>query len=438
MWVRKNSNDIRAAYNFIFDKTGKISDLNKIINKCWYAYNNGALAKEDSEEFVEIINAMDIDDDIDLEEIEDLGYSENKNTNSNNNEYYEDYKNKTSTQGYLHDRTFVVKENNAIVVYKTDFDKVNSELEILDSIAPVKTYEGNNINIEAAHMFLNDASLLLLDKSKNNYKDDDYIYRYDLNKIKIVQQNQTNKKMNINSFTTEQRYGNMTENPMLIGMNSNAIFTLDPRINKSNKTASSREYAKGTKTLFKNICTSQKGNIIVGSADGKIRLYKNNIHSKTSAISALPTLGDPIKSVDTTNDGRYILATCNNYLLVINTIVKPNNGGQEMDGFEESITKHVKSLKLNLSPLDYDKYNLYNYGFTPAKFNVGKNDESNIVSSIGDYIVNWNFKNVKRGIKNDYKIKKMTQNIKNNDFMFDKNELIITMDKNVGLQHKFK
>lgn len=436
MWVGRNNNDVRCVYNFVFDDKKSLNLLNSIINRCWYVHNNRFEAKDDDAEYLDNMQGMEVDDDEDLgeEEEEDKGFHENQQNND-----YSNFNNKHSTQAYLYDRTFVVKENNAIVVYKTDVDEDDNVLEVLNSIPPVKNYEGNNVNIDDAKMFLSDSSLLLLDKSRQMGKEEDYIYRYDLNKMKIVEEYKTDKKVkDINAFTTENRYGHMTDNQLLVGINSDSLFTLDPRINKSNKLGACREYAKTTKTLFKTLCTSANGNIVVGSVDGKIRLYSgSNIHAKTSAKTALPSLGDPIKSVEISNDGNYILATCNNYLMVINT--KVSQDGKDVDGFNQSITKNCKSLKLQVSPLDIDRYNLYNFGFNPARFNVGSTlGDTNIVTSIGDYIVIWNFAKVKKGIKKDYKIKKMNQHVRNNEFMYDKNELVVTMDRNVGLQHQLK
>lgn len=433
MWVGKNNNNILSAYNFIFSEPDCVRKLNSVINRCWYAYNYRNTAKDDDDDYLENMNTMEIEDDEDLEEEEDKGFSQSKYNND-----YSEFENKLSTQSYLNDRTFVVKDNDAIVVYKTDLSNSDNMLEVLDSIPPVKFLD-KDIKINQANMFLSDTALLLLDKSRDLNKKEDYIYKYDLEKMKVVEEYRTDSKINdINAFTSENRYGNMTNDQMLVGINSNNLFQLDPRINKSNKVAANREYAKSTKTCFKNLCTSSDGNVVVGSIDGKIRLYSNDIHSKTRAKTALPSLGDPILSVDITNDGGYILATCSYYLLVINTKVIDENG-KEKDGFGSSITKNCKSLKLQLNPLDVDKYNLYNCCFTPARFNVGKTiQETNIVSSIGEYIVNWNFNKVKKGIKSDYRIKKMNHHVKNNEFMFDKNELIVTMDKNIGLQHKFK
>lgn len=432
IWIGKNDQEISAAYNFIFDEKDSIEELNKVINRCWFELNNRVQAKSDDEEWLNNCNAMDVDDindeDDEVEEIHEFNETKDKNQYSN-------FDNRLTTQSYLNNRTFIVKDNNAIVIYKAN---ENNELDFLDSIEPIKTYENSQIKIGDAKMFASDSSILLLDRSKENDQGTDKIYKYDLNKLKIVEEYQANKNIkDISSFTNPEKYGNMTDNPLIVGVNQDNLFTLDTRLNSNYKAASVREYAKSTHTMFKCLATTRDGSIIVGSVDGKIRLYKNNIHSKTSAVTCLPGFGDPIKSVDVSNDGLYLLVTCNNYLLVIDTKVKVKE--DEIDGFKNSITKHAKSLKLQISPLDIDKFDLYNCGFTPAKFNVGdKICDTNIITSLGEYIVSWNFAKVKKGNKSDYKIKKMSQLVKNNEFIYNKAEMIVTMNKNVGLQHQFK
>jgi len=94
-----------------------------------------------------------------------------------------------------------------------------------------------------------------------------------------------------------------------------------------------------------------------------------------------------------------------------------------------------KILRLNNN--DISKYNISKISFTPARFNVDKvNGETNIITSIGEYIINWNFTKVLKGILNDYKIKKVNQNILGNQFKFNKSQIVVTMDKNLRIQNQ--
>lgn len=59
------------------------------------------------------------------------------------------------------------------------------------------------------------------------------------------------------------------------------------------------------------------GFIVVGSQDGQLRLYGEK--SMSRANTAIPGLGSPITSVDVTYDGKWVLATTKNYLMVVKT-----------------------------------------------------------------------------------------------------------------------
>lgn len=62
---------------------------------------------------------------------------------------------------------------------------------------------------------------------------------------------------------------------------------------------------------------------MVGSEDGQIRLYSER--SLTRANTAIPGLGAPISAVDVTYDGKWVLATTRNYLMVVKTTYKVQN-----------------------------------------------------------------------------------------------------------------
>ena len=79
---------------------------------------------------------------------------------------------------------------------------------------------------------------------------------------------------------------------------------------------------------FLHFCTNERarhpdagdGYIVVGSEDGQIRMYSER--SLTRANTAIPGLGAPISAVDVTYDGKWVLATTRNYLMVVKTTYK--------------------------------------------------------------------------------------------------------------------
>jgi len=68
----------------------------------------------------------------------------------------------------------------------------------------------------------------------------------------------------------------------------------------------------------------------------------------------LPGLGEPIKSIDVSLDGKWVLATCKTYLLVV-----PTELGSGKTGFESPMGKEKpKPKKLTIAVKDQTKYQI--------------------------------------------------------------------------------
>jgi hypothetical protein len=78
----------------------------------------------------------------------------------------------------------------------------------------------------------------------------------------------------------------MTTNQLVNGLSKNSLYTLDPRVNKTNKIVGLKEY----KTDPKMSCmiTTDLGGIAIGSLNGEIRLFKQ---VGQNAKTLLPGLG---------------------------------------------------------------------------------------------------------------------------------------------------
>ncbi len=115
MWAKFTESE-PEVYNFCFYSLNSIDKLMLIVSKTQYESNSRQKFEDLNEEDQKwIIDAID-DKEESYEDANDIimDYA---------NEYQEDVsevKNKATTQAYLHDRTFVVKEDNTIGVYKTD------------------------------------------------------------------------------------------------------------------------------------------------------------------------------------------------------------------------------------------------------------------------------------------------------------------------------
>eukprot|EP00271_Cylindrocystis_brebissonii_P004280 TRINITY_DN15916_c0_g3_i1.p1 TRINITY_DN15916_c0_g3~~TRINITY_DN15916_c0_g3_i1.p1 ORF type:complete len:625 (+),score=145.33 TRINITY_DN15916_c0_g3_i1:465-2339(+) len=158
------------------------------------------------------------------------------------------------------------------------------------------------------------------------------------------------------------------------------------------------QFSRGTN--FRCFATTGDGAIVVGSRDGKVRLYGTT--SMRQAKTAFPGLGSPITNVDVTYDGHWIVATTDTYVLVICALFKDKDG-REKTGFQGRMGGQFGAPRLlKLTPQDAEKAKALGGGgfkFSGAHFSwVTECDkaERNIVVSVGQYSVVWNFRRVKQ------------------------------------------
>jgi WD40 repeat protein len=108
------------------------------------------------------------------------------------------------------------------------------------------------------------------------------------------------------------------------------------------------QFSRGTN--FQCFATTGDGSIVVGSLDGKIRLYSNK--SMRMAKTAFPGLGSPITSVDVTFDGKWVLGTTDTYLVLICTLFTDKDG-KTKTGFGGRMGNRIGAPRLlKLTPLD--------------------------------------------------------------------------------------
>lgn len=233
--------------------------------------------------------------------------------------------------------------------------------------------------------------------------DPSQLFNFDLETGKIVEQFQANKDSKfskLNHITNKVKNGQTSEETTFVGISDQAIFTLDPRINKKDKSAQVKQYK--TNPNFNQVSTTMAGGLAVGSLNGEIRLYKE---VGQNAKTLLPGLGDPIKALDMSVDGKWIVATTQTYLLVIPTLC--TNG---KTGFEHRMGKEKPApKKLQLHVKDIAKHKLTSINFSSARFNnfnYSNGEHTSIVTSTGSYLVTWNFKKIQKGLLKSYTIKK--------------------------------
>lgn len=174
------------------------------------------------------------------------------------------------------------------------------------------------------------------------------------------------------------------------GMVQNLVDESTPVLNWTQ----GHQFSRGTN--FQCFATTGDGSIVVGSLDGKIRLYSSS--SMRQAKTAFPGLGSPITHVDVTYDGKWILGTTDTYLILICTLFIDKNGTTKT-GFAGRMGNKISAPRLlKLNPLDSHMAGANK--FRSAQFSwVTENgkQERHLVATVGKFSVIWNFQQVKDG-----------------------------------------
>ncbi|KAJ3054891.1 hypothetical protein HK097_000467 [Rhizophlyctis rosea] len=332
-------------------------------------------------------------------------------------------KNSQLAVGYKHDRSFVVRGNKIGVFKHTEDD----QLKFATTINNVKTLDGKVFSPRKVMLHNQDSSMLMMNPT-NEYQ----IYRMDLERGTVVEEWKVHDHIKVDEMVPDTKYAQLTPQQTLIGLNRNALFRIDPRLG-GNKLVEEQSKQYESKTDFNCAATTGKGELAVGSSKGEIRMFnKLGIRAKT----ALPGLGDPIIGIDTTENGRWIIATCRNYLLLIDTEI-PGEGGST--GFTKAMgQKKPVPKRLQLKP-EHVAWMGMPVSFTPARFNTGEGEEKSIVTSSGPYVITWNFRRAKQGRLYDYSMKKYTDNVVADNFKYGQDKaLIVTLPENVEMVTKSK
>mmetsp|Transcript_5382 Transcript_5382/g.9006 ORF Transcript_5382/g.9006 Transcript_5382/m.9006 type:complete len:652 (-) Transcript_5382:187-2142(-) len=343
-------------------------------------------------------------------------------------------KNKHITGSKVFNRTYVVREMKAgasALGYFKHNDE--NELEYQGKIA-IKDKKNRYFSPTKVMQHKSDRSMLLLSKDKPGK-----VNVLNLDKGKVVEEWQTGDAddgddgVNVVDIAPLSKHDEMTDNPMVYGLSKNSMFQIDGRIPTKSKIIDSKQNTYKSIHNLSAMATSGNGFIATAANDGKIRLH-DTIEKR--AKTCLPGLGNGVKYIEISDDGLWILATCNDYIMVIPTQVP----GTERTGFEGrgmgKLKPHPFVLRLKVS--DIQKYKLRKVEFTPAHFDQGKGiNEHWIISSTGPYIIKWNFNKLKKcGIINSYSIRKAHSKVVHNEFRFNHDDdLLVSETNSVYAQH---
>ncbi|OAA65291.1 vid27 family protein [Niveomyces insectorum RCEF 264] len=334
--------------------------------------------------------------------------------------------NKSLAVGYKHDRSFVVRGTQIGVFKHTP----NNQLEFSTNISKIETPKGKLFSPKKVMLHNEDRNMIL-----QNDTDPNKLYRMDLEYGKVVDEWKIHDDIPVVTFAPENKFAQMTHEPTFLGVSHNALYRVDPRLAGSKLVDSElKQYV--SKNDFSALATTGKGHIAVASNKGDVRLFDRlGINAKTH----IPALGEPILGLDVSTDGRWILATCRTYLLLIDALQSSGKNEGRL-GFEKPFAADSKPQprRLALTPEHVAQF-AHETGtgvrFTPAKFNTGLDTggdgagtgqvETSIITATGPYVIEWSLKKVLRGSKAPYLIKRYRDDVKADDFQYGTDRNII-------------
>ncbi|WVQ89591.1 hypothetical protein IAS59_003353 [Cryptococcus gattii] len=330
---------------------------------------------------------------------------EDEDNDSGDESFAQGSKNQHLAVGYKNDLSYVTR-GDMIGVFAHNGDR----LKFRTAIDRIKNVQGKAFSPHKMMLHNQDSDMLLLDPSNKGA-----VYRMDLEYGKVVDEWKVSDVVAVNNIIPDTKYAQMNPQQTLIGHSHNGIFRIDPRVS-GNKLVESQFKQYASKNDFSAATTTESGKLVVASNKGDIRLFDQ---IGKNAKTALPALGDPIIGVDVSADGRWLVATCKNYLLLIDTLIGDGRYKGSL-GFDRSFPADSKPIprRLQLKP-EHVAYMEDPVSFTPARFNTG------------------NFRMLKQGRTDAYQIKRYDSRVVADNFKFgaDKN-IIVALEHNVLVANK--
>ncbi|KAI9886576.1 MAG: Trehalose-6-P synthase/phosphatase complex synthase subunit [Watsoniomyces obsoletus] len=331
--------------------------------------------------------------------------------------------------GYKHDRSFVVRGSKIGVFKHTP----NNNLEFSTNISKVETPGGKLFSPKKVMLHAEDSNMIL-----QNEQDPHSLYKMDLEYGKVVDEWKVHDDIPVDLFAPEKKFSQMTGEQTFLGLSRNALYRIDPRL-AGNKLVDSELKQYVSKNDFSAAATTEQGYIAVASNKGDIRMFDRlGINAKTH----IPALGEAIIGLDVSADGRWVLATCRTYLLLVDALQKEGKHVGKL-GFERSFGKDSKPQprRLGLQPAHVAQFQHETgaaLAFTPARFNTGvDSNETSIITATGPFIVTWNLKKVLQGRKDPYTIKRYAEEVKADNFKFGSDrDVIVALPNEVNMVAK--
>ncbi|KNZ56011.1 hypothetical protein VP01_251g3 [Puccinia sorghi] len=346
-------------------------------------------------------------------------------------------KNSCSAIG-VHENLTAVTRDNMVGIFmneSTSDQKLNNSthvaymqsLRFMATIPELKTPDGTrNLQPVKVMMHAQDSVLVIQDALNQNG-----LYKCDLTRGQVVEEWKTNQEETLQDFFHRVKVSPTVAESTLLGTSRKAIFEIDPRLS-GRQVGAIKEYK--TDVDFSCGTTTASGQVAIGSNKGIVRLYIDKIGG--AAKAELPQGRNPILHLDVTNSGRYVVATCQTYLLLFD--VQHNDGKL---GFEKRFlqTEKPKAVRVEITPEHQAQIagEKIPFCFKGAKFNRGDgNVEKNIVTSIGPYIITFDLKSILNN-RTKYTVKRYQENVVADNFRWNHDkDIVVTLESDVILEKR--
>jgi len=374
-------------------------------------YNDGIDSDEDDNTEAEISTAMKSTSTVvhrDIKFLSTTSFSGFKSWKSCANKYLSPKSSNQSDVVQLYSSTFadsyntpntyvarmrpVSAESNSIIeCFTKNFETgtVNS-IGLLPSDYSITS--SSNVYIPSRVMLYNTDSELFMVNDKINNR----IWQFDLAKQQITNElslNSTFKDIFIKDILPVTKYANR-ENSYLLALRTDRGITCYDTRTKDGGISVDQHLSWDKKRLFNITCatTTHDGRMVAGSADGIVRFYngvpgavsKSNEEYKMRAKCNMASISEPFHHLDISSDGKLVVATCKQKLLVLQTTSTTN-----VDMFTKRVSADEKPeyFVLQLSN-DHVMFagGMKNMNFTHAYF---ANDDSYIVAATGNLLITW-------------------------------------------------
>lgn len=188
------------------------------------------------------------------------------------------------------------------------------KLKFTTSIAGLTTPDGKRqLTPNQVMLHHQDSKMLLRDPL-----DPTVAYTLDLERGQVSDRLELNGRDIVN-FLPESKFAQLTPEQTFIGHSHNAIYRIDPRLSERNKVVESQCKTYAGKLNFVSASTTETGEIATLTDKGELRLYDA---LGKNAKTALPAIGSGAFFTDVTKDGRWVVITQRDHLLVVDATIK--------------------------------------------------------------------------------------------------------------------